>query len=86
MTVMVRFATVADFRVNPSKVFRELRRGEKVVVTREGKPVGVLIGISEDDLEDFILENHPAYRERYRKARREYSRGQVRTLAQVLGR
>ena len=83
---MLRFATVADFRVNPSKVFRELGRGKKVVVTRAGKPIGVLIGISDEDLEDFILEHHPAYKARYKQARREYARGQVKTLAEVLAR
>jgi antitoxin (DNA-binding transcriptional repressor) of toxin-antitoxin stability system len=83
---MVRFATVRDFRVNGSKVFRQLGRGEQIVVTRNGKPIGVLEGISEEDLEDFILSHHPAYRKRHRMARRQYKRRATRTLDEILGR
>jgi len=83
---MVRFASVADFRVNASKVFNALHRGEKVVVTKAGKPIAVLQGISDEDLEDFILANHPAYRSRYKKGRRDHAAGRCRTLEEILGR
>jgi len=83
---MVRFATVADFRVNASKVFRILGRGDKVVVTKKGKPIAVLEGIADEDLEDFILAQHSTYRARYARSRREYRAGKVRRLEEILGR
>ena len=81
---MVRFATVGDFRINASKVFRPLQRGDKVVVTKNGKPIAVLQGIVDEDLEDFILGNHPTYQARYRKGRREHAKGQTKTLEELL--
>lgn len=51
---------------------RFLRAAEKqdIVITRHGKPAGVLIGFeSEDDWFEYRLENDPRFRERIEKAR-----------------
>jgi len=51
---------------------RYLRQAEQrpVVITRHGKPAGVLIGFqSEDDWFDFRLENDPRFLARVEKAR-----------------
>jgi len=51
---------------------RYLRQAEQrpVVITRHGKPAGVLIGFeSEDDWFDFKLENDPRFLARVAKAR-----------------
>ncbi len=51
---------------------RFLRAAEKqdIVITRHGKPAGVLIGFeSEDDWFEYRLENDPRFRERVEKAR-----------------
>jgi prevent-host-death family protein len=57
---------------------RYLREAEKqdVVITRHGKPAGVLIGFrSEDDWFDYRLENDPRFLERVEKARRSIRSG-----------
>ena len=51
---------------------RFLRAAEKqdIVITRHGKPAGVLIGFeSEDDWFEYRLENDPRFRQRIEKAR-----------------
>ena len=51
---------------------RYLRQAEKaeIVITRHGKPAGVLIGFrSEDDWFEYRLENDPRFLERIAKAR-----------------
>lgn len=43
---------------------------EEVVITRHGRPAGVLIGFAgEDDWFDYQLENDPAFLRRVREAR-----------------
>lgn len=50
---------------------------EQVVITRHGKPAGVLIGFAtEDDWFDFRLENDPEFQERIEKARKDLREGQ----------
>lgn len=51
---------------------RYLRAAEKqdIVITRHGRPAGVLIGFeSEDDWFDYRLENDPAFRQRIEQSR-----------------
>jgi prevent-host-death family protein len=57
---------------------RFLRQAEKqeIVITRHGKPAGVLIGFeSEDDWFDYKLENDPRFLERVEQARRSLKAG-----------
>jgi PHD/YefM family antitoxin component YafN of YafNO toxin-antitoxin module len=49
---------------------------EEIVITRHGKPAGVLIGFeSEDDWLEYRLENHPAFLERIFRARADIRAG-----------
>lgn len=60
---------LSDVKDDLSKYLR-LATKEKVVITRHGKPAGILIGFeSEGDWFDFGLENDPIFHERIAKAR-----------------
>ena len=59
-------------------VSRFLREAEKqeIVITRHGKPAGVLIGFeSEDDWFDYKLENDPRFLQRIEQARKSLRAG-----------
>jgi prevent-host-death family protein len=65
---------------------RYLREAEKreVVITRHGKPAGVLIGFaSEDDWFDYRLENDPRFLTRVEKARASLRAGRGVRLEEV---
>jgi prevent-host-death family protein len=52
-----------------SRFLREAEK-EEIVITRHGKPAGVLIGFeSEDDWFDYRLENDPRFLDRVEQAR-----------------
>jgi prevent-host-death family protein len=62
----VPLATVKD---DLSRYLREAEKGE-IVITRRGKPAGVLIGFrSEEDSLDYRLENDPRFLARVARAR-----------------
>lgn len=49
---------------------------EEVVITRHGKPAGILIGFqSEDDWFDYRVENDPRFLEKIEQARNSIRRG-----------
>ncbi len=59
-----------------SKYLKEARR-EDIVITRHGRPAGVLIGFrSEDDWFDYRLENDPRFLRRIEAARESLRSGQ----------
>jgi prevent-host-death family protein len=58
-----------------SRYVREAAK-EEIIITRHGKPAGVLIGFaSEDDWLDYRLEHDPRFLERIARARRSIATG-----------
>ena len=58
-----------------SRILREAEKQE-IVITRHGKPAGVLIGFeSEDDWFDYRLENDPMFMKRIERARQSLRAG-----------
>jgi prevent-host-death family protein len=50
--------------------YLRLAAGEEIVITRHGRPAGVLIGFAtEDDWFEYRLENHAEFLKRIRDAR-----------------
>ena len=60
---------LSEIKDDLSKYLR-LAESEEIVITRHGKPAGVLVGFaSEDDWFDYKLENDPRFLRRIAKAR-----------------
>ena len=65
----IRQIALAEAKDDLSRILR-LAESEAILITRHGKPVGVLIGFeSEDDWFDYRLEHHPVFLQRVAKAR-----------------
>jgi prevent-host-death family protein len=66
-----------------SRYLREAA-GREIVITRHGKPAGVLIGFaSEDDWFEYRLENDPRFLKRIAQARRGVGSGRGTPLADL---
>jgi prevent-host-death family protein len=60
---------LSEFKDDLSRFLREAAKRD-IVITRHGKPAGVLIGFeSEDDWFDYRLENDPRFLRRIEQAR-----------------
>jgi prevent-host-death family protein len=71
----MKTATLSDIRHNPGRQLKQATR-EQVVITRRGKPIGILIGFaSEEDWFDYVLENHPRLEKIVAQARAELRAG-----------
>ncbi len=67
----MRFANVRELKNKTSEILR-LAEKEEVLVTSRGKPRAIIKGISEEDFEDYLLENNPKVLAALEKAREEY--------------
>jgi prevent-host-death family protein len=66
---------LSEVKDDLSKYLR-LAEKEKIVITRHGKPAGILIGFeSEDDWFDYRLENEPRFLKRIETARKNIRAG-----------
>jgi prevent-host-death family protein len=73
----MRQAALAEVKDDLSRFLRMAESGE-ILITRHGKPAGILIGFeSEEDWFDYRLEHHPEFLRRVSEARtaREQGRG-----------
>ena len=66
---------LSEVKDDLSKYVR-MAESEAIVITRHGKPAGVLLGFaSEDDWFDYRLEHDPRFLQRVERARRNLRRG-----------
>ena len=70
---MMRFANVRELKNKTSEILK-LAEKEEVVVTSRGKPTAIIKGVTEEDFEDYLLENNPKFLAALEKAREEYLR------------
>jgi prevent-host-death family protein len=74
-STQIRIVSIVNLRRNLSKYLRLAERQE-IVITRHGKPAGLLIGFgSEDEWLDFRLENDPRFLSRIERSRRSLREG-----------
>jgi prevent-host-death family protein len=71
----MREVPLSEVKDDLSRFLREAEK-EEIVITRHGKPAGVLIGFgSEDDWFDYRLENDPRFLHRIDRARKSVQAG-----------
>ena len=71
----MRRASLSELKAKFSK-YLHLAESEEIVITRHGKPAGVLIGFADDDeWFDYRLENHPRFLQRIAAARKNLHAG-----------
>src|SRR5258707_1318076 len=67
----IRQAALAEVKDDLSRFLR-LAESQEIVITRHGKPAGVLIGFeTEEDWFDYRLEHHPEFLRRIARARQD---------------
>ncbi|MGH7794625.1 MAG: type II toxin-antitoxin system Phd/YefM family antitoxin [Candidatus Binatia bacterium] len=80
----IREVPLSEVKDDLSRFLREAERQE-IVITRHGKPAGVLIGFQpEDDWFDYKLENAPRFLERVEQARKSLRSGRGTRLEDVV--
>ena len=72
----MRQAALAEVIKDDLSRFLRLAESEEIVITRHGKPAGLLIGFeTEDDWFDYRLEHHPEFLRRVAEARADFRSG-----------
>jgi antitoxin (DNA-binding transcriptional repressor) of toxin-antitoxin stability system len=80
----MKVANTVELKNKTNKLLRGVVKGEPVIITYRGKPAASLTRLTEDDLEDFILENSPSIRKKIAKAEADIKAGKVISLEDYL--
>lgn len=50
----MEFVTIRDLRLKPTEVWDKLRQQRELILTSNGRPVAVIAGVGEDDVEETL--------------------------------
>jgi len=67
----MKFANVRELKNKTSEILRKAEK-EAVIITSKGKPRAIVTAISEEDFEDYLLEQSPELSDILAEARKEY--------------
>ena len=80
----MRFANTVDLKNKTNELLREVMKGGSVIITYRGKPAAALAPLSEDDLEDFVLEHSPKIKKMIAEAENDIKKGKIVSLEEYL--
>ncbi len=80
----MKVANTVELKNKTNELLRDVVKGEPVIITYRGKPAASLTALTEDDLEDFILENSPSVRKKIAKAEADIRAGKIISLDDYL--
>ena len=80
----MKVANTVELKNKTNELLRDVVKGEPVIITYRGKPAASLTALTEDDLEDFILENSPSIRKKIAKAEADIRAGRTVSLEDYL--
>ena len=80
----MRVANTVELKNKTNKILKEVMEGKPVIITYRGKPAASLAPLTEDDLEDFILQNSPKIKKMIREAEKDLKKGKVVSLNNYL--
>ena len=80
----MKVANTVELKNKTNELLRDVVKGEPVIITYRGKPAAALTALTEDDLEDFILENSPTIRKKIAKAEEDIRAGKIISLDDYL--
>ena len=67
----MRFAGVKELKQKTMDLLKESEKGD-IVITAYGKPAAVLHYVTQEDVEDYLIENDPGFRSKIEEAYAEY--------------
>ena len=67
----MRFAGVKELKQKTMDLLKESEKGD-IIITAYGKPAAVLHYVTQEDVEDYLIENDPGFRSRIEEAYAEY--------------
>ena len=79
-----KVANTADLKNKTDELLREVMQGHPLIITYRGKPAASLLPLTEDDLEDFIIEHSPTIRRKIAAAEKDLKAGKMISLVEYL--
>ena len=72
----MKFITLRELHQNTSKILKNLKKEDYVIVTLKGKPYAFMKSINEDEIEELVFKNSKRIKRKIEKALKEIEEGE----------
>jgi len=80
----MKFTNVRELKAKTSSVLRTVKKGNTVLITTHGRPTALVVPVSEDDIEDVLLEHSPVLRQKIAAGLRDIRAGRTVALSEYV--
>ena len=78
------FVNVRDLHDRTAEILRQVEEDAPIFVTRYGKPIAVIRGLAQEDLEDMVMLTDPKLHKGLEEARADVAAGRVSGLDELM--
>ena len=80
----MKFVNIRELQKGASAVVALAEHGEDVIITKRGKPAAVIYPLSEDQIEEYMIEHSPAIRKKIAEGLKDAREGRVTPIEELL--
>ena len=80
----MKFANIKELQKDASGIIKSVEKGEDVIITKRGKPAAVIYPLTEETIEDYMVQHSPAIRRKIEEGLKDIKEGRVMPLADLL--
>ena len=80
----MKFTNVRELKAKTSAVLRTVKNGDTVLITTHGRPTALVVPVSEDDIEDMLLEHSPVLRKKIEAGLHDIRAGRTLALSEYV--
>jgi prevent-host-death family protein len=81
---IMRVANTVELKNKTNQILKLVMKGSPVIITYRGKPAASITPLTEEELEDFVLENSPKIRKMIAEAEKDIQTGKTVKLGDYL--
>lgn len=80
----MKFANIRDLQKDASGIIAMAEHGEDVIITKRGKPAAVIYPLTEEQIEDYMIEHSPTIKKKIEEGLKDAREGRVTSIEDLL--
>lgn len=80
----MKFANIRELQKDASGIISLVEKGQDVVITKRGKPAAVIYPLTEDLIEDYLIQHSPTIKKKIEEGLKDLKEGRVIPIGDLL--
>lgn len=80
----MKFANIRELQRDASGIISLAEKGEDVIITKRGRPAAVIYPLTEDEVEDYMLQHSPTIRKKIEEGLKDAKKGRILPLRDLM--